>query len=196
MTGRRELLVALLGCLAGAGLVLLAARQVWVVARPADPESLARPVRYAGGQVSAPSAALGLVGLAGAAAVLAARGRWRAVVGGLVAAAGVAIAGLGVAATSPGWLASAVRAVSVSTDPRWPLVSAAGGVVLAAAGGLTLLRGRSWPALGSRYDAPGTGADRPASAGPAPPDRDRALWEAQDAGVDPTADPPGPATAS
>ena len=53
-------------------------------------------------------------------------------------------------------------------------------LALAGAGALTVLRGRSWPGLGQRYDAP---APRPVPEGPP---TERALWEALDRGEDPT----------
>jgi len=59
------------------------------------------------------------------------------------------------------------------------------GLLAAAAGLLTVLRGRTWPAMGRRYE-------RAAATAPAPArrqsDEDRALdaWRALDRGEDPT----------
>lgn len=55
----------------------------------------------------------------------------------------------------------------------------AGGLLLAVAGLLTLRYGRSWPAMGSRYEAPTRKA-------PAKSDTPADLWKALDRGEDPT----------
>ena len=63
------------------------------------------------------------------------------------------------------------------------------GLLMAAAGLLVVLRGRSWPGMGRRYERPGS------PAAPARPqtdeDRAQAAWRALDRGEDPTADPSG-----
>jgi uncharacterized membrane protein (TIGR02234 family) len=79
----------------------------------------------------------------------------------------------------------------------------AGGVLLVAAGVLTVSRGSRWPGMSARYDrarapvaasargregAPGTAAAEPAEQDPA------GLWKSLDRGEDPTAagdEPPG-----
>jgi uncharacterized membrane protein (TIGR02234 family) len=65
----------------------------------------------------------------------------------------------------------------------WPLATVLGGLLVAAAGGLTLARGRDWPGMGARYDRP-SGSARPGSARP---ETEAALWDALDRGDDPTA---------
>jgi hypothetical protein len=61
----------------------------------------------------------------------------------------------------------------------WWIPSLAGGVLLAAAGLLTVVRGRRWPGMSARYDRPGT-APPPAGDDPA------SMWKALDRGDDPT----------
>lgn len=130
--------------------------------------------------------ALGLVGLAGTVAVLAA-GRWlRPVVGALLVLAG---AGAAVASTQAWRHPRAADVGTVSTHPLartshlattgWPAVALAAAVLLAVAGGLVLWRGARWPGMGRRYEAPG--ARRPP-----PRDPVAAAWEALDRGEDPT----------
>ena len=96
--------------------------------------------------------------------VVATRGWGRTVVGALIAAAG---------------LASMVMCL-LGSIPGSPLLGAVSGALLALGGAWTAVAGRSWPAMGARYDA-----GRPASR------RARSLsaWEAQDRGIDPTEDP-------
>jgi hypothetical protein len=53
------------------------------------------------------------------------------------------------------------------------------GLVVVLAGGWTIVRGRRWPTMGSRYDR-GDGSGRSA--------RRLSAWEAQDQGQDPTDD--------
>jgi hypothetical protein len=60
----------------------------------------------------------------------------------------------------------------------WWILSLAGGVLLAAAGLLTIARGRRWPGMSARYDRPG--------AAPPTGDDPASLWKALDRGDDPT----------
>jgi hypothetical protein len=60
----------------------------------------------------------------------------------------------------------------------WWVLSLVGGVLLAASGLLTAVRGRRWPGMSSRYERPGPA--RPATDDPA------SLWKALDRGDDPT----------
>ena len=96
--------------------------------------------------------------------VVATRGWGRSVVGALIAAAGV----------------GAVLAYLVGSIPGSPFLGAASGALLALAGAWTAVAGRTWPAMGARYDAgpPKTRSARALSA-----------WEAQDRGIDPTEEP-------
>ncbi len=90
---RREYLLTLLAGAVGAAVVLLASRQGWAHVVTVEPRPLPESRDAVSGQDLVPAAgALGLAALAGLAAVLATRGIARRIVGGLLAAFGVAIA--------------------------------------------------------------------------------------------------------
>jgi uncharacterized membrane protein (TIGR02234 family) len=190
VTSRRGLSTAVLLCLVGAFVVLVAAGRVWASLEvPATPLADARTDPYAGTRIVPGLSALGLLGLAGVVALAATRRTGRTLVGLVLLATGV-----GVLAA----VVSALRTVGAeelpdqSTDAAaqltaWPAVTALGGSLLLAAGALTVVRGRSWPALGRRYEAP---ADTAPVAAPRPPAEElteKGLWEALDRGEDPTA---------
>jgi hypothetical protein len=179
MTGaRRELTVAVLLCAVGGGLALWATTREWAVLVTARPAPLP-PVRdvVSGGDAAPLAAALALVGLAGAAALLAARGFLRVLVGLLLLLAGAGVAAGGVSVLTDG-----VAGAQVATDVRlaagWPALCAVGGLLVAGGGILATVRGRRWSALGRRYDAPGTES----RAG-----QDTPMWDSLDRGEDPTA---------
>lgn len=190
---RRELGVAVVLCVLGGGLLLLAAGRPWtdVVVRQGLPLPVVR-VRPAGRDLSGVPGALGLVGLAAVVALAATRRRGRMVIGVLLAAAGLcgALVSLRLAVELPAAVADSHglaeqlgRQVVLHADPHptaWPYLSAAGAVLLLAGGVLTALRGRQWTVLSARYDAPTS--QRPERA------KDPALsaWEALDRGEDPT----------
>lgn len=180
--GRRELALACGLTAIGGLLMLVAAGRPWASAvitqQPLPPRRLA----VTGADLSGGVRAVALVGLAGVAALVALRRRGRAVVGLLLALAGIAaVYAFGLAAPDGVRRSPAVAAqrdtgaqVSVSGRTGWPYVYLAGGIAVSVAGGLTLVRGRSWPGLGGRYEGP---AARP---GPVDP------WTALDRGEDPT----------
>jgi len=157
---RRELALACLLTLLGAAVVLIAVGRRWV-----EPSSAPSQAPATGEQVIPVARALALVALAGVVAVLAARGWLRLAVGVALVLSGAAIA------------VSAAREIDGAGTPAWPVLAAAGGLLVLAAGLLTAVRARSWPALGARYDAPET--RHPIAAGDA--------WAALDRGEDPTA---------
>ncbi len=194
MTARRELRVAVLLCLLGSALVLLAVARPWVSF--VDPGSLTISAlrREVTGSTVVPGArALGYVGLAGVLA-LAATKRWgRTVVGVLVLGAGLGVAVTVVAAWSDGLASRAVAATSTcapacdgsgrpsaeqpSVQQTWPVLTLLGGVLLASSGGLVAVRGRRWAALSASYEQP---------AAPKPVEGDKGVWDALDRGDDPT----------
>jgi hypothetical protein len=155
--------IAVLACAAGAGLALFAATRTWAVDVTVRPEPLP-PTRTAqtGGDLLPWLPALALVGLAGAGAVIALRGRARQWLGVLLLVVGVVVAAGG--------------GYGLTEATGWPLACTAGGLLLAAGGALTAARGRLWPSLGARYER----AARPAGDGPT------AAWDALDRGEDPT----------
>ncbi|MFJ6214009.1 TIGR02234 family membrane protein [Streptomyces sp. NPDC092296] len=186
---RRGLAVMLLLTLVGAVLVLWATGRPWA---GGSVSGLGRTELTATGRdVSGAPGALALVGLASAVAVFAVRRVGRVAVGALVALAGAGsavVAALGAADTSA-VDAKAARSVALSsataehiTHTVWPWVTVLGGVLLCAAGVLTVLRGRDWPAMSSRYDAP----SRPTPRRTATPDAPADFWKALDRGEDPT----------
>jgi LPXTG-motif cell wall-anchored protein len=159
----RDRTVAVAACAVGAGLALFAVSRAWTEVMSARPAPLPPVHELKTGSALAPwLPALGLVALAGAGALLATRGLVRAAVGVLLL-----FCGFGVIAGAAGHLPGG-----------WPVATALGGLLVAGAGGLTLVRGRRWPALGTRYERP-AGAARS-------PQTDAELWDALDRGDDPT----------
>jgi uncharacterized membrane protein (TIGR02234 family) len=183
VTSRRELVASVLLCLLGSALVLLAVSRSWIAhslpaAAPLPPKRFAVP----GAHLVPGARALALVGLAGVAAVPAARRLGRVVVGALLLAAGAGICALVVRALSDP--DAAVRRAGPFVDVAvtrgenlgfWPYVAVVGAVLLVTAGLLVVVRGRSWTSMSPRYDAP----ERE-------PRGEPSLWDALDRGEDPT----------
>ena len=185
MTPRRQLTVAVVACAAAAGLALFSASRPWLVEATVRPEPLPAVTTVRSGGSLAPSLpALGWVALAAAGALLATRGRARMALGLLVVLVGLAMpvvvlataaAVSGDAPAAGGPTASGPAAVGPAVVAGWRLAAMVAGVAVAAVGVATIRWGRSWPALGSRYE-------RAAAPGAARPD----LWDALDRGEDPT----------
>ena len=186
---RRELGVAVLLCLLGAFVVLVAATNAWGTVEVL-PSALApgRTVEVPGNQVAPGVRALGIVGLAGVVALAATRGRGRTLVGLLLLGVGAGVVAATLAADpAPELLREAAvgggQVSDVLGSTGWPPLAVVGGVLLALAGLLVTARGRTWSALSDKYRPP---AVRPEVAPAAGPVQDRALWEALDRGEDPT----------
>ncbi|HEX5595590.1 MAG TPA: Trp biosynthesis-associated membrane protein [Micromonosporaceae bacterium] len=183
MTGgrapRRDLLVALLLCGAGAGLGFFAASRGWsveLIDRPA-PLPATRVVRT-GSDLLPWLVPLALVGLAGTGAVLATRGVARRFIGVLLFLVGLGLVAGGIHGV----------ALPVGTGPAWPTLAAFGGLLAAGGGAFTLLRGHRWPGMGARYERrtkPG-GTAGAASAGRVEARATIDAWDALDRGEDPT----------
>ena len=158
MTPRRELVLAVVACAAGAGLALFGATRTWVVETIARPAPLP-PARIAhtGGDLLPWLPALAVVGLAGSGALVATRGAGRRAVAVLLL-----LVGLGLVAGG---------GYGISRSP-WALLCLGGGLAVAAAGVLAW-RGRNWPVMGARYER-----SRHPSGGD--------MWDAIDRGEDPT----------
>jgi len=190
---KRELQLALLLVLAGACLVLLAAGRHWVdVLVPQAAPLSPRHAVSTGNDVVAALRPLGLVGLAGVAALAATRDRGRVVVGVLLLAAGAAVVAATVGALRSGARAALTDRPAAGAPALpdgalgftgWPWPALVGGVLLALGGLAVAVRGRRWAALSARYDVPAARAQRP-SARP-----EVAAWDALDRGEDPTGDP-------
>ncbi|MEU0932161.1 TIGR02234 family membrane protein [Embleya sp. NPDC005971] len=187
---RRESTITVLLALAGAALVLSVAGRTW--AEGTAPVHGARiAVQASGNTINKALSAFALLGLAGGLAVLATRTFGRTVIGVLVTLAGLgvvvlAVRGAGdtsaVNSEAAGKAAvEGVRAVDVS-HTIWPWFAVVGGVVILLAGLLVVLRGRRWPGMSNRYEAP-AGKVVAAKRGPA---TNADLWNALDRGEDPT----------
>jgi uncharacterized membrane protein (TIGR02234 family) len=195
--GRRTahlVLAVALGCgVVGATLVLFAAGKTWSHGT-AGTGSI--HVHATGGQTTALPGALALVGLAALVAVFAVRRIGRYLVSALLALSGLgAAAGALARRGDHGALDSAAATATSLTHATathtattaWPFVSAAGGLLLLAAGVLALVWGPRWPAMSGRYERAGAAAG-PGARAPerVDPDRPEDLWKALDRGEDPT----------
>lgn len=191
---RAEIGLAVLLCLLGAFVLLVAAGRSWaVVDLPGTGLLPARAVGVPGSELVPGLQALGLVGLAGVVAVAATRGAGRIVVGVVLAVVGAGVLALtaGVLSdlTSAALDTAAVRDAGGTSQGSvdgtgWPAFAAVGGLLLAGAGLLVAVRGRRWAVLSRRYDAPAARSEAPApTSGPV---AERELWEALDRGEDPT----------
>ncbi len=148
---------------AGSVLILIGCALGWSTERIAlvGDTGPMRDVTRTGSDLAPGAVAAAWAALAGLLAIIATRGVLRAVVGGLIAAAGIAGLASIVGRTAPG-----------------ALLALAGSALLVAAGIATVVLARRWPALGRRYDAPD--AARPSTS----------PWDALDRGVDPTDETP------
>ncbi|SDY20481.1 trp region conserved hypothetical membrane protein [Geodermatophilus africanus] len=194
MSDRREMAAAVVGLAAAGGLALSTGGQTWLTATVARPEPLPPVTEQLTGSALAPLVpAGGLVLLAAAVALVAVRGGGRVLVGLLAAVAGGVLgwSGLRTVGTDGGAAAAGVvgsgtpaGTVTAEVSAGWPLLALLAGLLAVAAGLLTVLRGRSWPGMGRRYErtAAAPAAPRPRT------DEDRALdaWRALDRGEDPT----------
>lgn len=198
--GARGLLTAVLLAGVGGATAGISATQTWArgsVRGPVGPS----PVLVTGSAAAPLATAAGILGLAAVGALLATRRSARQVVGVLVVLAAV---GAGVAAlrflTDPGGAGYTARGLAGSSAPAvaavtarpdtvtltaWPWLTVAAAVLLLAAGLLTAVGGRGWPALGGRYEAPvvGSAAATVTTGGPLPADT---------AGSSDPAEPPDP----
>jgi hypothetical protein len=167
--GRRGLTTTAVACALAASLVLLAATRSWQDLVTAQPSPLPPITEQRTGADIAPwLPALGVVALAGAGALFATRAAARWAVGVLLV-----LAGAGTAVASLVTLGDEVKVA-------WPLLCTLGGLVVLAAGVVTIRAGRSWPGMSARYE-------RPSAAVPPKENASQAdLWDALDRGEDPT----------
>ena len=181
-------LAALLAAV-GAGVIVLTIGRGWAHGDVTSPITF--KVTASGSQLTGVPYALGLAGLAGALALFAVRRIGRYLVGAVLALAGAGT--VYAVADRLSKLDDALRAQAgtqgLGADAKivdidntlWPYVTILGGVLLCLAGLYTLLRGRTWSGLGSRYEAPATAA---AAGKPAGQVTARDLWDAQGRGSD------------
>ncbi|WTJ94548.1 TIGR02234 family membrane protein [Streptomyces sp. NBC_01537] len=193
---RRSVTAALLLGAAGATIVLLAKGRIWMNGTVDIGAGGIRSVSATGQQVGGLPGSLALVAMAAFVAVFAVRGAGRVALAGLLAlcGAGTVAAALSSLDDPSAMNAAAATAtalvhatVSEHTTTAWPLLSAAGGALLLAAGIIALVRGRAWPAMSSRYDREGAEPGMRRQRKPVvDPDRPEDLWKALDRGEDPT----------
>ncbi|WP_067176988.1 Trp biosynthesis-associated membrane protein [Microtetraspora niveoalba] len=188
-SARRSLTAWLVGCAAGAGLVLLAGGREWAAVNYEG--ATGGPIAVDGGDAVPALTPLALAALAAVLAVFATRGPWRRLVGVVLAGCGAGIAAL----AWPSRLSA--RAVEVAETTRslsgqaahvttsaWPWAAVAGGVLLAACGVAAVLVGGAWPGMSGKYERRSGAGGRKTSR----VSGDRALWDAIDEGADPTVD--------
>jgi uncharacterized membrane protein (TIGR02234 family) len=191
--GPRLLGVAVVGLLIAALALWGASRGTWLTATWDVPVRGRVVVTATGADTEPVLVPWALLALAAIGGLLATSGWGRRAVGAVVGIAGLwallrSLSGL--AAPAPDALPVAAqqagRAVGVQASVVWPLLGGVGGLLLIGVGLLVALRGAAMPRLGARYDAPGAPARRRED------DEERSLWEALDAGDDPTARPQSP----
>jgi uncharacterized membrane protein (TIGR02234 family) len=182
---RRELTAAVLGAGVAGALALVAGGQPWAEATTERRPPLPPVVEVLSGADAAPLVpATGLVLLAAAVALLAVRSAGRVAVGLLMAVSGGVLTWSGVRALTGG-LDDAARTIDLGAG--WPALACMAGLLGAAAGLLVVLRGRSWPGMGRRYERTAAVAGpEPAARPQTDEDRAQAAWKALDRGEDPT----------
>ena len=190
MSSGRGLGLAVVACVAGAGLAVFAATRIWAVTVTPRPGLPSLRETTTGAAAQPWTVALAVVALAGAGALLATRGLLRRGLGGLIV-----LVGVGTAAS-----AIAGRAGLDAGGVFWPAACVVGAALIVGGGLAAARRGHLWPAMGSRYERskvpsserkPGAGPEPSAAAGLSRPVTDpavdtRAAWDALDRGDDPT----------
>ncbi len=184
---------AVLGCLLGSAVVLLAAGRPWVNA-VAVQDPLRVDLSVNGAALSPAVPACALVCLAGSVGLLAARSTVRTVIGVVIAAAGLgsgiaavlsADPGAGELADRAGEAVGTASATATGVDTTlWPWVAVLGALLCLIAGVLTAMRGAAWPGMSSRYERPDVAQEKPAAEVRADSALDQ--WRALDRGEDPT----------
>jgi hypothetical protein len=162
MRSRRGFVVVIVACALATAHVLFAASRTWshvVTHRPAPFPPLV--TKRTGASLEPWLPALAIVGLAGAGALVALRGRLRMLLGLLLTVVGVA------------------TAILALRNALWAAACVAGGLVIALAGAATARFQGNWPAMGTRYERPAAKPERK-------PVTQAELWDALDRGEDPT----------
>jgi len=191
---RRSLAMMLLFAVLGASVVLAAVGRTWATGTVAFQGTPLR-VSVSGSETTGLPGALALVGLASAVAVFAVRGVGRRLVGLLLAlaGAGTVVAAVGAATGTAALDRKADTAVGISRaavgavgHTAWPWAVVVGGLLLVLAGLLVVARGRDWPGMSSRYEAPAGRSVVPSTASASRAETPADLWKALDRGEDPT----------
>ena len=192
---RRELRLAVLLCLVGAGLLLIATSRVWVSFADSQQLTTSAVRTQVHGSLIAPGVrALGLVALAGVVALAATRRLGRVLVGALLLLAGLGavlvvarvlgddLAQRAVQAQSEHEQLTGLRMLTnLQVHRRWPVLALLAGSLVALSGLLVAVRGRRWASLSATYQVPAARVEVVEPVG------DKAVWDALDDGRDPTA---------
>jgi uncharacterized protein involved in response to NO len=185
VTRRRSPIWAVVACFVGGLLILLAGGRQWAHTAVRGIEGgAAVGLTVTGHQVASSLPALGIALLALSAAIVAASGLMRRLVGIMIVIVSATAVGVSVGARSDVSAALERREVGAqgivvhATANGWWVVAALGGLLALAAGVMTVIRANRWSALGERYDAPRTKPTADPSTG---------AWDALDRGEDPTA---------
>lgn len=192
MTARRAFALVLLLQVIAAGGIMAVLGRTWATA---SAQAAATDLALDGVTLSPLAGALGPVGLAAVAGVIATRGWARRTIGCVLAL-------LALVTLYDVWAGTRSQRLTALTDregmsdatvtlvPHWPAAAALAAVTLLVVGLVTMARGAEWPALGARYDAPGS-----AVGAPEPGDDPASMWDALSRGTDPTAAPEAPGAA-
>jgi uncharacterized membrane protein (TIGR02234 family) len=195
---RRALTTTALLAILGAVLAWVVAGRVWARGGVGGAENTLL-VSATGNDLSGAVTALALTAIAGSLALFATHKLGRQLVGLLLTAVGVGIVASAASAHGTAHartvLAAKATAKGVggavehfSGNAYW-LAAVCGGVIVAAAGLLTVVRGRTWPAMSSRYDTPAVRAAKAEAHAAAQVNTAKGLWDALDRGEDPTGEP-------
>ncbi len=200
-SGRRGFGGTVLGGLVAGVVAAVAGNQAWVsLDDQGSGDAAFASSLSAGGDLTAPPVtATALVLLATWGVVLVTRGRPRRGVAWLGLVAALAVLGLALAAWvgQPGDVADDLRPYDVAVGRTlWAHLGVLAGLGAVVTSVLAVRGVRSWPEMGSRYDAPtggpaaAAGAAAGAGAGGVPPEEQSSidLWKALDEGRDPTDD--------
>lgn len=154
--------LALLGLVASALIIIAAFALPWVSASVPLVSGISgslTEITFAGRELFALAAAMGWVGLAAVAGLFATRGWARAIIGLILAGAGLVTIGTSIGfGLDPEPALAGVLSGRIGGTPEqwsstpWWLFGLIGGVGLAAVGVLTLVSGRTWPGLSRRYE--------------------------------------------
>lgn len=194
---RRALTTVVLLAMLGGVLATVASGRVWVQAG-AGQDPLTQTVTATGGDLSGAVSALGLAALAGGLALLATVRLGRQLIGLLLTAAGLGLACSALTANNAAHAVAVLgdkagaqgigRGVRDVSDSDWCYLAVFGGLVVTVAGVTAVVRGRAWPGMSSRYEAPVTRDARTAATAVRSQHAGtpKGLWDALDRGEDPT----------
>jgi uncharacterized membrane protein (TIGR02234 family) len=195
---RRGYALALVLLVVGAVLLLVAYGRTWATTTVGGSGLPTVTVALSGSDLTPAGTAIAVLALAGVAGLAAARRRGRVVVGVLLVLAGLAAAWVAVdfalSWSSSSGAGATIRAAvgeragvdlegARTTTTAWWLVAALAGLLVAAGGVLAVLRSRTWPEMGRRYERGGDGSRAPAAT------REPSAWDQLDQGIDPTDGP-------